>query len=197
MRANLLFMLLVAAAGGIGYFGVTWSSARTPAPALVATAAPAEPAKPAPAAMETADKNRRETVNNSKPNKGDTDRERDALRLELLQAANAYALSPCSDVMKTNLKAALTAYASAMADKMGCVSFFCSGGARVDAGADLFSTPLDKRARSAVGEAFEKGGISVQEFPASLRLALVMIAGEQGSSQPACSTTATTAQRRR
>src|SRR4051812_46594569 len=38
---------------------------------------------------------------------------RDPLRLETLQAANAYALSPCDSTMKANLVAAVQAYAAA------------------------------------------------------------------------------------
>src|SRR4051812_14552139 len=38
---------------------------------------------------------------------------RDPLRLEALQAANGYALSPCDKTMKANLVAAVRAYAAA------------------------------------------------------------------------------------
>jgi hypothetical protein len=73
---------------------------------------------------------------------------------------------------------------------MGCGAMMCGSGARASAGAEMFSTPLDKRAREAVAEAFDKGGITVKEFPASLRLTLARVVRVQGDATSACAQTA-------
>jgi hypothetical protein len=123
------------------------------------------------------------------PKSGDTDRGRDELRIELLQAANAYSLSPCSPVMKANLVKALTDYASAIAEKSGCGFMMCGGSERVDAAAHMFGTSMDKRVKQAVAAAFEHGGISLKDYSAGLRLTLLMVAGEQGDAVSACART--------
>jgi hypothetical protein len=188
MRSQISFALLVAMAGGLGFFGVSWLSAGAPVPMVAVKPLPPSPGLPTFA--ESVERGDRKTWTESKTSAGDNDRERDALRLELMQAANAYSLSPCSPVIKANLVKALTAYAAAVADKTGCRFMMCGGGPRVSAGAEMFSTPLDKRAREAVAEAFGKGGIAVKEFPASLKLTLLMVVGWQGDTESACARTA-------
>lgn len=193
MGPNILFALLTAMAGVLGYFGVAWVAGRTPLPAPAVAMVSVEPMKPSPGLPtfeESVNKGARKAWAESKTSQGDNDRDRDALRLELTQAANAYSLSPCSPVMKANLVKALTAYAGAIADKTGCGFMMCGGGARVDAGAQMFGTPMDKRAKEAVAGAFEKGGISLKDFPGDLRLTLLMVVGDQGDATPACGRTA-------
>jgi len=106
-----------------------------------------------------------------------------------LQAANAFALSLCDATMKKNLVEALTAYAKAWSEMAGCRSGFCSGDhGRVDTAAARFSTPSDIRVREAVRSAFEKGGISREDFPGSIRLQVLMLAGDPGDPVSACAT---------
>jgi hypothetical protein len=188
MRSQVLFALLVAMAGGMGFVGVSWLSAGAPVPVVAVT--PLPPSSSLPTFAESVERGARKEWIESKTSAGDNDRERDALRIELMQAANAYSLSPCSPAIKANLMRALTAYATAVAAKTGCRFMMCGGGPRVSAGAEMFSTPLDKRAREAVAEAFDKGGITVKEFSASLRLTLLMVVGEEGDPVSACARTA-------
>jgi hypothetical protein len=188
MRSQISFALLVAMAGGLGFAGVSWLSAG--APVAVITVGPLPPSQGLPTFAESVERGARKEWTESKTSAGDNDRERDALRLELMQAANAYSLSPCSPPIKANLMKALTAYAAAVAEKTGCRFMTCGGGPRVSAGAEMFATPLDKRAREAVAEAFGKGGIAVQEFPASLKLTLLMVVGWQGDTESPCARTA-------
>jgi hypothetical protein len=200
MRSNAAFALLVAMAGVLGYFGVAWMSGRVPVPASAVAVVSVEPMKPSPGLPtfeESVQKGVRKSWTESKTSQGDNGRERDALRLELKQAANAYSLSPCSPIMKANLVKALTAYASAVAEKTGCGFMMCGDGARVSAGAEMFGTPMDKRAKEAAAEAFEKGGISVKDFPGDLRLTLLMVVGDQGDATPACGRTAERSERKR
>ena len=103
--------------------------------------------------------------------------------------ANAFALSPCDATMKKNLVEALSAYAKAWSDMAGCKFFVCGGDDRkIDTAATNFSTPSDMRVREAVRTAFEKGGISREDFPGSIRLWVTMLAGDPGDPESACST---------
>jgi hypothetical protein len=188
MRSQISFLLLVALAGGIGFAGVSWLSAGAPVVRVAVT--PMQPSPGLPTFAESVERGARKDWVESKTSAGDNDRERDGLRLELMQAANAYSLSPCSPVTKANLVKALTTYASAVAAKTGCGYMMCGGEARVRIGSEMFSTPLDKRAREAVADAFDKGGITVKEFPSSLRLTLLTVVGEQGDAESACARTA-------
>jgi hypothetical protein len=189
MYSQISFVLLVIMAGSVGFAGVSWLSAGAPVPMVRVT--PMQPSPGLPTFAESVERGQRQAWTESKTSAGDNDPERDALRLELMQAANAYSMSPCSPVIKENLVKALTAYATAVAEKTGCRFMMCGGGPRVDAGAEMFLTPLDKRARAAVAEAFDKGGITVKDFPASLKLTLLMVTGgTQGDTTSACAQTA-------
>ena len=125
----------------------------------------------------------------SKTAQGDGDPKREALRLAALQAANAFALSPCDATMKKNLVEALSAYAKAWTEMAGCKFGICGGDdRRIDTAAAKFSTPSDMRVREAVHAAFEKGGISRDDFPGSIRLWVTMLAGDPGDPVSACAT---------
>jgi hypothetical protein len=103
-----------------------------------------------------------------------------------LQAANAYALSSCDRTMKANLVEALTVYTKLWREKMGSCGFLSCDDKKIDAAAEAFSSPLDMRVREAVRAAFDEGGISLQDFPPSLRNLVGGIAHGMGSSQSAC-----------
>jgi len=105
----------------------------------------------------------------------------DKLRLESLQAANAYAMSPCDSTMKQNLIEALTAYTRAWQKKMDCprpqnMLMFCSD-EKVKAASETFSTPLDIRVKAAFHEAFEQHGVVRADFPADIRFDMLQFAG--------------------
>src|ERR1043166_300759 len=138
---------------------------------------------------ESAKKGARKDWEVAKTAQGDGNPKREALRLAALQAANAFSLSPCDATMKKNLVEALSAYAKAWTEMAGCKFGICGGdGSRVDAAAANFSTPSDMRGRAAVRTAFEKGGISRDDFPGSLRLWVMMLAGDPGDPVSACAT---------
>jgi hypothetical protein len=152
----------------------------------------AEPMKPdarVPTFAESVKTGVRKDWENSKTAQGDGDPKREALRLAALQAANAFALSPCDATMKKNLVEALSAYAKAWSDMAGCKFFVCGGNDRkIDTAAASFSTPADIRVREAIRTAFEKGGISREDFPGSIRLWVTMLAGDPGDPVSACAT---------
>ena len=148
---------------------------------------PSQVATPIPTFEESVKKGIRKDWEASKTTPGDGDPTREALRLAALQAANAFALSPCDATMKKNLVEALSAYAKAWSEMAGCKSGICGGeGRRIDTAAATFSTPADMRVRAAVRAAFEKGGVSRDDFPGSVRLWVTMLAGDPGDPMSAC-----------
>ncbi len=110
---------------------------------------------------------------------------RNALRLDALQAANAYALSPCGPGFKAELVKTPTAYAKGYMDIRGCTFMGCSD-KKVDAAGAAFDSPLDHRVQDALKDAFDQDGITVEEFPSSLRIGVLNMAKNQGSSASRC-----------
>jgi hypothetical protein len=160
-----------------------------PVAAQTATQVATQVATQIPTLEESVKKGIRKDWEASKTVQGDGDPEREALRLAALQAANAFALSPCDATMKKNLVEALSAYAKAWSEMAGCKSGFCGGdGRKIDTAAASFSTPADMRVRAAVRAAFEKGGVSRDDFPGSVRLWVTMLAGDPGDPVSACAT---------
>lgn len=111
--------------------------------------------------------------------------ERDKIRLATLQAATAYALSPCGPGFKDELVKTLTLYAKAYMDARGCTYIMCSD-KKVDDAQAAFDSPLDQRVQAALKSAFEQGGITVQEFPSSLHIGVTGFARSQGSAASRC-----------
>lgn len=114
-------------------------------------------------------------------NQGDNDREREQLRLNLLQAATGYRLSPCDKTMKANLVAALIAYTEAWQRKLDCfrplnMTMFCGEKKLNDAYA-AFSTPMDEMVKTAVQQATDLGGITGDDFPDAIRFDVAQFAG--------------------
>jgi hypothetical protein len=110
---------------------------------------------------------------NSKTNQGDGNAERDKLRLELLQAANAYKLSPCGDLTRKNLIEAMTNYTKAWYDaafcRLGVDGCPSTTDERFDAAVVAFNTPADVHMHQALQAAMRKGGISREDFPSEIR----------------------------
>jgi hypothetical protein len=158
-------------------------------PKPVAAQGATEAAAQVPTFEESAKKSTRKNGEAFKTAQGDGNPKREALRLAALQAANAFAVSPCDATMKKNLVETLSAYAKAWTEMAGCKSGSCGGDhGRIDAAAATFSTPSDMRVRQAVYAAFETGGISRDDFPDSIRLWVTMLAGDPGDPVSACAT---------
>ncbi len=183
--SSIRFMLVAVGLFGLTFIGISWANKGFPVMAMKV-----EPLKPdarIPTFEESVKKGIRKDWENSKTAQGDGDPKREALRLAALQAANAYALSPCDSTMKKNLVEALSAYAKAWTEMAGCKFGVCSGDDRkIDGAAASFSTPADMRVREAISAAFEKGGISREDFPGSIRLWVMMLANNPGDPVSAC-----------
>jgi hypothetical protein len=111
------------------------------------------------------------------------------LRMDTLQAATGYALSPCDAGMKVNLVAAVQAYAAADVELRKCNPMFGNCDPVWDKATILYSSPLDLRVRAALHEAFEKSGISKQDFPAHLQMSVMSLANSEGDPISACART--------
>lgn len=183
--------LSIAAIGlfAMTFIGVSWANKGFPVMAL--RAAPPQPSSQPdlrqPAFEQTAKPSSRKDQVDAKPVEDD-DPNREALRLAALQAANAFALSPCDPAMKKTLVMALSAYARAWTEMAGCKSGVCGGSDnKLDAAATAaFSTPADMRVRAALRTAFEKGGVSRGDFPNSIRLWVTMLVGDPGDPVSTC-----------
>ena len=181
------FTLIAIGLFTLTFAGISWASKGFP---LVAMRA--EPLKPE-ARIATIEPSVNRTVRKDweSPSvaQGDGDPTREALRLALLQAANAFAVSPCDPTMKGELIEAMAAYTRAWTDMAGCKLGICGGDDRkIDTAAASFSTPYDLRVRDAVRMAFGKGGIGREDFPGSIRLWVTMLAGDPGDPVSACAT---------
>ena len=169
----------------LAFIGISWASKGFPVMAM--RAAPPQPVASAPTFEQSVKQGLRKDWENAKTAQGDGDPRRQALRLSALQAANAYALSPCDQTMKKNLVEALSAYAKAWTEMAGCKFGVCGGDDnKLDTAAAAFSTPADMRVRAALRDAFDKGGVSRDDFPASIRLWVTMLVGDPGDPVSAC-----------
>ena len=179
------FALLAIALFAIAFVGISWATKGFPVMAM--RAAPVQPDARVPTFERSVKEGARKDWENSKTAQGDGDPKREALRIAALQAANAFALSPCDPGMKTNLVEALAAYAKAWSEMAGCKFGVCGGDDRkLDSAAAAFSTPADMRVRAALRTAFEKGGVSREDFPAAIRLWVTMLVGDPGDPASAC-----------
>jgi hypothetical protein len=168
---TLRFALLAAGLFSLTFIGISWGNKGFPV--LTLGVRPLTPNPRLPTFEESVQKGIRKDWENSKTNQSDGNRERDKLRLELLQASTAYALSPCDDTIKSNLVKALTDYTRAWHDRA-----FCKAGVdgcpsnsddRLDAAAAAFKTPADVHVHEALREAMRQGGIWREDFPSSVR----------------------------
>jgi hypothetical protein len=104
----------------------------------------------------------------------------DTIKNDALQAATGFALSPCDSTMKQNLVDALTAYVRAWQVKLDCPRIasmpICSQ-EKLQAAVAAFSTPLDQRVTDAVMQAFDQPGITITDFPESIRFDMLRFGG--------------------
>jgi hypothetical protein len=180
MSQQVKFVALCAALFVTAYTGVAWVMAGTP---LVGATPEPPPIRrvtpPAPAPSYDID-----SWTPALP-PGDGHPQRDKLRLDAMQASTAYALAPCDETARAEMIEAVSSYAQAWADMMGCGPTGCDY-RKINATAATFSTPLDLQLREAVGAAFDKRGISIDDFPAPLRINVAMLTRGRGAHVAAC-----------
>ena len=115
------FIVSVCMAFVPAFVAVTWASRGFP----MQFSGPVRIAPPAPTVTatfgdQTARDHERKAWEAQHTNQSDKNPRLDKIRLETLQAANAYAMSPCDSTMKSNLIEALTAYTRAWQEKLKC-----------------------------------------------------------------------------
>lgn len=164
----------------MSYSGVAWVTAGTP----MMGAAPEPPAIRLAAPPASAPSHDMDSWTPALP-PGDGHPQRDKLRLDAMAASTAYALTPCDETARAEMIEAVSSYAQAWADMMGCGPGGCDY-RKINATAATFSTPLDLQLREAVGAAFDKRGISIDDFPAPLRINVAMLTRGRGAPVAAC-----------
>jgi hypothetical protein len=173
------FALVVAGLFGLAFVGVSW--ARAGFPVVTFGVAALKPNPRLPTFDEAREKGIRQDWVNSKTNQSDGNVERDKLRADLLQASTAYKLSPCDDTMKKNLVAALSNYVTAWLGMAFCQpgvgSCPSSSDERLDTAAAAFKTPADVNTHKVLHEAIQQGGISREDFPATIRRHVFQMSG--------------------
>lgn len=191
MSEHVRFTALAAALFVMSYAGVAWVMTGTPLPgtppeqmqtrgAMLPAQAPSEVTASLPLSS-------RVVVTPQPPalSRSDGHPQRDKLRVAALEASTAYALTPCDEAAKTIMIRAVSAYAKAWADMMGCGPDGCDY-RKINVTAATFSTPLDIQARDAIGLAFEKRGISLEDFPSSIRINVAMLVRGRAVPAAAC-----------
>ena len=183
------FALLAVALFALTFIGMSWANKGFPVMAM--RIVPLKPDARIPSFEQRVEKDIRRDWEASKTSQSDGNSERDKVRMELLQASTAYQLSPCNDTMKKNLVTALTDYTQAWYAtaycKPGVDSCPKSSDDRLDVAAVAFKTPLDIRAHEALRAAIDQGGISIDDFPRSLRTYVFLwIGAPAGEPQAAC-----------
>lgn len=181
------FLLLVAMAFVTAFVGVTWFTRGFPIASSVPIAGPVVGTSQLSPLLNTtfggqhARDYDRKMWEAQHTLRSDDDAELNAIRMEALRAANAYKLSPCGEITKSDLIAAVTAYARAWQKKMDCprpqnMLMFC-GDEKVKKVAATFSTPLDIHVKEALHEAFNQRGIVKADFAEDVRHDVLDFAG--------------------
>ena len=191
MSEHVRFVALTAALFVMSYTGVAWVMAGTSLPGM----SPAQPqtrGAPLPAyapgevtASLPLSSGPVVTPQPAALPRGDGHPQRDKLRVAALEASTVYALTPCDEAAKAIMIRAVSAYAKAWADMMGCGPDGCDY-RKINVTAATFSTPLDIQARDAIGVAFEKRGISLEDFPSSIRINVAMLVRGRAVPATAC-----------
>lgn len=197
------FVLFVSMAFVSAFVGVAWAIRGFPVSIPVLTAEKLSPLTPATFGDQSSKDYARKMWEAEHTSQSDGDQALDSVRMEALQAANAYTLSPCGETTKANLIAAVTGYARAWQKKMDCprpgnMLMFC-GDEKLKKVAATFSTPLDIRVKAALQEAFEQKGIVKADFPADVQTDMLQFTGPGlwFDESPVCLPRAQSAQRRR
>jgi hypothetical protein len=191
MSEHVRFTALTAALFVMSYTGVAWVMAGTPLPGMspeqsqtrgstLPAYAPGEVTASLPLSSGPV-----VTPQPAALPRGDGHPQRDKLRVAALEASTAYALTPCDEAAKAIMIRAVSAYAKAWAEMMGCGPDGCDY-RKINVTAATFSTPLDIQARDAIGVAFEKRGISLDDFPSSIRINVAMLVRGRAVPATAC-----------
>lgn len=119
-------------------------------------------------------------VRTNRATQKENDPQLDRIRHETLQAATAYALSPCDSTMKQNLISALTVYTRMWQRALDCARpagmvMFCEK--NLAAVNEKFSTSLDVQIRQAMSDAFDQKGIVKTDFPDDVRADMLQFTG--------------------
>jgi hypothetical protein len=176
------FILYVSMAFVTAFVGVTWAARGFPVQFFgPVSVKPLQPTVTATFGDQSAKDYERKMWEAEHTAQSDKNPKLDSIRLDALQAGNAYAMSPCDETMKANLIAAVTAYTRAWQKKMDCprplnMLMFC-GDKKLKEVAETFSTPLDIRVKAALHEAFEQRGIVKADFPEDTRFDMLQFAG--------------------
>jgi hypothetical protein len=167
VMSSVRFSLLAVGLFAVAFIGISWANKGFPV--MMIGAVPMKPDARLPTFEESVKQGLRKDWENSKTAQSDGNKERDKLRLDLMQASTAYNLSPCDAAMKKNLVEALTRYINAWAAMAGCKGDFCGNDKKLDAAAAAFQTPADVRVHASLRDALENGGIDKGDFPRSIR----------------------------
>lgn len=181
------FALLVSLVFATAFVGVTWMTRGFPVSLPLGMAIPVvgtselSPLSTATFGDQSAKDYERKMWEAKHTLQSDGDAQLDAIRMEALQAATAYKQSPCGEMTKNNLIAAVTAYARAWQKKLDCprpanMLMFCSD-EKLKKVAATFSTPLDIHVKEALHEAFDQRGIVKADFPEDVRHDVLPFAG--------------------
>ncbi len=185
------FALLFAGVFTLTLVGASWACKAFPV--MVAAVGSLEPDSRHPTLQESVQSGLGQAWENSRTTQRDGNVARDKLRVELLQASNAFAVSPCDDSSRDNFVTALTGYARARYEmahcRPGAGDCPTSSHDRFGAAVSSFRTSADIRVREALQKAFDESGISPEAFPAPLRTYIVGLAymspGEPRCRRPA------------
>lgn len=192
------FALIAVGLFTLAFVGISWGQRGYPVMAV--RVEPLKPDPRLPTFEESVKKGIRKDWENSKTSQSDGNKQRDTLRLALLQASIGYKLSPCDDTMKKNLVVALTNYTKAWLAKFHCKAGVdgCPGNEddRIDAARAAFHTPADTRVHDALRAAVEQGGLAREDFPKSIRSNVFMWSGMPFGEPKAACITAREAQNR-
>jgi len=179
------FTLVAVGLFALTFIGISWANKGFPVMAM--RAVPMKPDARLPTFEESVKQGLRKDWENSKTAQSDGDKERDKVRLELLQASIGYNLSPCDATMKKNLVEALTRYVNAWAAMAGCKSGVCTGNDKqLDIAAAAFQTPADVHVHKSLREALDKGGVGKDDFPKPIRNQVFMFTGMPFPEESAC-----------
>ena len=186
--STIRFTLIAVGLFAMTFIGISWANKSFPVMAMKA-----EPMKPdarIPTFEDSVKKGIRKDWDNSKTNQSDGNKERDKLRLELLQASIGYKLSPCDATMKKNLVMAVTNYIKAWRAKYHCKAGVdgcpTNEDERIDAARDAFKTPADVRVHKELREAYDQGGITKADFPSIGHEAFMWTGMPFGEPKAAC-----------
>lgn len=102
----------------------------------------------------------------------------DFQRYNVIRAAITYVYSPCTEFPKKELVQSITEYVDAYRRMLGCgqTDRICSH-RHMELAWRAFHSDFDSEVRSAINEAYYRGGLSTADFPTSMTRELGVIAG--------------------